>query len=121
METREMTCIVCPMGCRLSVKREGDEITVTGNTCPRGDKYARQEFTNPMRTVTSSVFVRGGKMPLCSVKTRDTISKASIPEALSAIRACVIDAPVKIGDVVIRDICGSGADLVATRNVPRAE
>ena len=82
METREMTCIGCPMGCRLSVKREGDEITVTCNTCPRGDKYARQEFTNPMRTVTSSVFVRGGKMPLCSVKTRDTISKASIPEAL---------------------------------------
>ena len=112
METREMTCIVCPMGCRLSVKREGNEITVTGNTCPRGDKYARQEFTNPMRTVTSSVFVRGGKMPLCSVKTRDTISKASIPERQRDTRMRDRRAG-QDSDVVIRDICGSGVDLVA--------
>lgn len=121
MEIREMTCIVCPMGCRLTVTSDGGELKVAGNTCPRGEKYARQEFTNPMRTVTSSVFVSGGRMPLCSVKTGGVIPKSLIPEALEAIRACRIEAPVHIGDVVISDICKTGVDLVATRNVERAE
>ena len=120
METREMTCIVCPMGCRLTVTNDGGELTVKGNTCPRGAKYAQQEFTNPMRTVTSSVFVSGGRLPLCSVKTQGVIPKAQIPEALRAIRACRVEAPVGIGDVVIRDICGTGVDLVATRSVEKA-
>ena len=108
METREMTCIVCPMGCRLTVTRDGDDIGVTGNTCPRGAKYAHQEFINPMRTVTSSVFVSGGKLNMCSVKTANVIPKSMIPQALKAIR-----------DVVIKDICSTGVDLVATRNVDK--
>ncbi len=119
MEIREMTCIVCPMGCRLSVTRDGDDIKVEGNTCPRGAKYAHQEFTNPMRTVTSSVFVSGGKLAMCSVKTANVIPKSVIPDALKAIRACHIEAPVAIGDVVISNICNTGVDLVATRNVDK--
>ena len=119
METREMTCIVCPMGCRLTVTRDGDDINVTGNNCPRGAKYAHQEFINPMRTVTSSVFVSGGKLTMCSVKTANVIPKSMIPQALKAIRACRIEAPVAIGDVVIKDICSTGVDLVATRNVDK--
>ena len=114
METREMTCIVCPMGCRLTVTKDGENIKVTGNTCPRGEKYARQEFTNPMRTVTSSVFVDGGKISMCSVKTKDTISKSIIPQVLREIRATRVKAPVSIGDVIIPNVCGSGVDIVAT-------
>ena len=117
MEKREMTCIVCPMGCHLTVTIDGEDIKVSGNTCPRGDKYARQEVTNPMRTVTSSVFVSGGKIAMCSVKTKDTVSKAIIPDVLKCIRSTRITAPVEIGDVIIKDVCGSGVDIVATRNV----
>ena len=116
---REMICICCPMGCRLTVEKTADGYSVTGNTCPRGAKYAHQEFINPMRTVTSSVFVSGGKLNMCSVKTANVIPKSMIPQALKAIRACRIEAPVAIGDVVIKDICSTGVDLVATRNVDK--
>lgn len=118
METREMVCIVCPMGCHLTVTRGDDgAVSVTGNTCRRGETYGAQEFTNPMRVVTSSVFVDGGQMPLASVKTRSTVPKAKIGEVLSALTQVRLTAPVNIGDVVAPNVAGTGVDVVATRRV----
>lgn len=116
----EMTCIVCPMGCRLTVETVDGKYAVRGNGCRRGADYAVQEATNPMRTLTSLVKVMGGAEPLCPVKTSAPIPKAMIGAALRAVKAARADAPVKIGDVIIKDIAGTGADLVATANRGRA-
>ncbi len=115
----ELTCIVCPMGCRMTAEKSGGVIKVSGNTCKRGEKYAIQEMTCPMRTLTSLVKVRGGEGPLCPVKTADAIPKAMIDAALEAVRGVCIDAPVRIGDVVIPNIAGTGVDLIATANRAR--
>ena len=112
----ELTCIVCPMGCRLTVEKVGEEIRVSGHTCKRGEKYAIQETTCPMRTLTSLVRVVGGEGPLCPVKTANVIPKALIGDALKEVKAAHVEAPVKIGDVIIANIAGTGVDLVAAAN-----
>lgn len=120
METRNLTCINCPMGCSLTVSMEnGEVLSVTGNTCPRGEAYARKEVTNPTRIVTSSVYVDGAKngAHTVSVKTKTDIPKGKIFEVTEAIRLFRATAPVKIGDVLMEDVAGTGVQLIATRNV----
>lgn len=114
--TTEMICIRCPMGCHLRVTKAGESCSVEGNTCPRGREYGIQEVTCPTRVVTSSVRVQNGRRPVCSVKTAQAVPKARIADVLAAIRTLNIDAPVAIGQVVCRDIAGTGVDLVATAN-----
>ena len=114
MKNYELTCIVCPMGCRVTVETEGAQTRVSGNQCKRGEAYCRQEVACPVRTVTSLVAVEGGELPLCPVKTAQAVPKAKVPEVLAALRALRVEAPVAIGDVLLRDIAGTGVDLVAT-------
>ena len=119
METRELTCIGCPMGCALKVELEGGQIlNVTGNTCKRGDVYARKEVTHPTRIVTSSVYVTGGAIPMVSVKTKEDIPKEKIMDIMKTLENVKVSAPVKIGDIVLKDAAGTGVDIVATKNVP---
>lgn len=121
MEKKELICIGCPMGCRLTVETEGDQIlSVSGNTCPRGDAYARKELTNPTRIVTSSVCVRGGVLPAASVKTESDIPKGKIKDCMKALKGVTIEAPVHIGDIVVYDVAGTGVNVIATRNVGAA-
>lgn len=118
METKNLTCIGCPLGCSLTVEMENGEVTsVTGNTCKRGDVYARKEVTNPTRIVTSSVKVNGGKLKMVSCKTKEDIPKGKIFEVSQALASVVVEAPVKIGDVVLANVAGTGVDVVATKNV----
>ena len=118
MEKRELTCIGCPMGCQITVELEGTEIlSVKGNTCAIGDKYARNEVIHPERSVTSTVVVDGGDKPRCSVKTAGNIPKDKIAECMKAIDAVRVNAPVKIGDVIIENVLGTGVNVVATRNI----
>ena len=100
--TRELTCIGCPMGCPLTVTMEaGEVISVTGNTCKRGDIYARKEVTNPTRIVTSTVRVTGGDADMVSVKTKEDIPKGKIFECVKALKTVEVPAPVHIGDVLL--------------------
>ena len=117
---REMTCIVCPMGCLMTVRSEGDNIIVTGNTCIRGKIYGEQELLRPMRTVTASVSVVGGNMPLLSVKTKEAVPKDSIDAILSAIYATKAVAPVEIGTVIVSNVANTGVDVTATRHIDKA-
>lgn len=120
MEKRELTCIGCPMGCQITVTLDGGEVkNVEGNTCRKGDQYARAEVTHPVRVVTSSVPAEGGEIAQVSVKTAGDIPKESIAAIMEALRDVRVTAPVRIGDVIVRDICGTGVDIVATRNVER--
>ena len=118
MSTRELTCIGCPLGCALTVTMDGDTVSsVTGNTCPRGDAYARKEVTNPTRIVTSTVRVNGGVCPMVNVKTASDMRKDKIFACTEALKDVVATAPVKIGDVLLANVAGTGVDIVAARNV----
>ena len=118
MEKRELTCIGCPLGCALTVEMNGDErVSVTGNTCKRGDDYARKEVTNPTRIVTSSVKVEGGVLAAVSVKTKEDIPKGKIFDCVTALKDVCVKAPVSIGDVVLANVAGTGVDVIATKNV----
>lgn len=120
MEVKSLTCINCPMGCALTIEMNGDEvISVTGNTCSRGDVYARKELTNPTRIVTSTVKVVGGKSDMVSVKTREDIPKGKIFECVRELKDVQIQAPVHIGDVIAANVADTGIDVVATRNVDK--
>jgi len=105
------------MGCRLSVELDaGRIISVTGNTCKRGEEYAQSEVINPVRVVTTTVMVRNGQSRTISVKTRTGISKNKVFDCMMALKGVTIEAPVVIGDVIAADIAGTGVDIVATSN-----
>ena len=122
MEKRELTCIGCPLGCSLSVTIENGSVTeVTGNTCPRGDAYARKEVTNPTRIVTSTVTVSSGKSPTVSCKTEHDVPKGKIFDVIDALKEICVPAPVRIGDVLLADAAGTGVAIVATKDVAASE
>ncbi len=121
MEKRELICIGCPLGCMLTVEIEEKTIlSVSGNTCVRGDRYARKEVTNPTRIVTSTLRVNGGDRPVVPVKTREDIPKEKIFECMEALQGVCVKAPVKTGDVLIENIAGTGVDIIATKDVAAA-
>ena len=118
MENRDLICIGCPLGCPLTVTIENGAVTeVKGNTCPKGDAYARKEVTNPTRIVTSTVVVEGGVAPMVSCKTAADIPKGKIFDVTEALKDVKAQAPVAIGDVLLADVAGTGVDIVATKNV----
>ena len=118
MSERELICIGCPMGCPIVVKMEdGKVVSVTGNTCPRGEAYARKEVTDPTRIVTTTVRVADGKVPMIKVKTEHDISKDKIFDCIAALRGVTIKAPVHIGDIVLENVAGTGVNIVAAGNV----
>ena len=114
MTVKELVCINCPMGCRLTCTIEDGKVTsVKGNTCGRGKKYAETECVDPVRTVTTLVRISGTDEPL-PVKTSSPISKAKIMDCVTEARNAVVTAPVSIGDVIIANVAGTGSDLIAT-------
>ena len=118
MTERMLTCIRCPLGCQLTVLVDDTgNVTVTGNTCPRGAAYGEEEVTHPVRTVTASVRVTGGELRCCSVKTAGDIPKDKIFEVMKEIHAVQLVAPGEIGQTVIEDVAGTGIAVVATRSV----
>ena len=118
METRELTCIGCPMGCQLTVTLEnGSVVNVSGNSCKIGDTYARKELTAPTRIVTSTVAIQGGSAHRLPVKTASDIPKDKIFNIMDEIRHTTVSAPIKIGDVVIPNVAGTGVDVIATKDI----
>ncbi len=113
---KELICIVCPKGCHLRVD-EADNYRVEGNGCARGEVYGREELTNPTRTITSTVRIHGATYERCPVKTNAPIPKALIADAMRLLNEVDLQAPVRVGEVVIADVCGTGVAFVATRNM----
>lgn len=112
---KHFICVSCPVGCELEVAMEdGVAVEVSGNTCKRGIEYGIDEATDPKRVVTSLVNVAGEQMP-CSVRTNQAIPKRLIPDCVAALRGVELTPPVKIGDIVLADVCGTGADVIATK------
>ncbi len=111
--TRELTCIVCPRGCQLKAELEdGRVVSVTGQICPRGKRYAEEECTHPMRTVTSTVRLSNGGV--LSVKTKRAIPKENVFDCMKRINGVVAKLPIKAGDIIIGDIFDT--DIIATED-----
>lgn len=113
---KTLICIGCPQGCRLNVTVDGDNVDVRGYKCKRGLDYARQEAIHPVRTLTTTVLVEGRKRPL-PVRTREPIPKELLFKAMKQLATIKVKPPVKIGDVVLSDILGTGVDVIATDNM----
>lgn len=118
MSTRNLTCIGCPMGCQLTAELAGGKVvSVRGNTCARGEAYARKECAHPARTVTGTVRCEGGVLPVVSVRTADEVPKEKVFDVARALGAVTVRAPLHIGDVVLADAAGTGVAVVATKEV----
>lgn len=112
---KKMICIICPRGCELTASIDGDDITVSGNVCKRGEAYAKAECTNPLRTLTSIVRVNNRTDTMVSVKSNAGVPKAKMAEIMEIIRKTAVNAPVKEGDVILENIYG--ADIIASKTI----
>lgn len=121
MRRIKVTCIVCPIGCEIWVTIRGDSIKVEGNACPRGEAYAIKEATNPQRILMTVVLVEGGHLPTVSIKTTGPIPKKLVRRAIRALARLRLKAPIKRGDIVVRNLLGLGVDVVATRTVHKLQ
>lgn len=124
IETLQFNCTTCPTECLLTVEVERDANgaveavrSVTGNSCPRGDKFAHQELTCPMRVLTTTVAVSGGDETLLPVRTAEAIPLALHAQAMELIRGLVVKAPIRMGDVVLEDLLHTGIDLIASMDI----
>ena len=112
---RNLTCIICPKGCGLRAEITDNGVQVSGNTCPKGAEYAVNECTNPVRTVTATVRVANRENTMVSVKTVDPVPKGEMLHIMALLRKTAVNAPVKIGDMVLRDVCGT--NVVITKDM----
>lgn len=113
---QELICIVCPMGCHLEVDIE-QNYSVLGNQCKRGIAYAKKELTHPTRTITSTVRIKNGMYNRIPVKTDQEISKKVIFEVMHLLDDICLTSPVKLGDIVLRDVLGTGVNIISTRSM----
>lgn len=117
MTEKNMICVACPLGCQLTVTLDGNEVVfVTGNTCKRGDAYARTEITCPTRSLTTTVKCEGGMHPVVPVKSSVPVPKDKLLECMKVINSVTVQAPVLVGQVIIHNILGTEAHIVATNN-----
>lgn len=115
VDEREFICIICPIGCSIKVYRALDDIKIEGALCPRGINYVKQEILDPKRVVVSVIRVKNGDLPVVSIKTDIPVSKKCIDKIMRLTALIEVEAPIKIGQVIAKDICG--ANLIATREV----
>lgn len=115
-EMKEVICTCCPQGCHLQVD-EANDYKVTGNGCPNGIAYGKEELTHPTRIITSTVRAEGCLHSRCPVKTSKPVPKGQMAEVVAALDSVVLHAPIHVGDVVLTDVCGTGADIVTCRDI----
>ena len=113
---KELVCIVCPKGCRLHVDEENG-YAVTGNSCPRGAEYGRNEIKNPTRVLTSTVKLTGGMYRRCPVKTDRAVPKGKLMEIMRALNSVELISPVKIGQIALENAAGTGVNVIVTKNL----
>lgn len=127
IETLKFNCTTCPSECLLTVEVERDadgvaEVrSVAGNSCPRGDKFAHQELICPMRVLTTTVAVSGGEEALLPVRTAEAIPLALHAQVMTLIRGLVVNAPIRMGDIVLENLLDTNINLIASMNIDRAQ
>ena len=111
-------CILCPIGCEIKVNKEKISI-IEGAKCKKGIEYSKNEIINPTRTITTSILVKNGNLPLVSIKTSKPIPKQKINQILDIIKNKSVSAPIKIGDIIIKNILDTGSDIIATKSIEK--
>ncbi len=118
--SKEIRCIVCPTGCFVHVENISGELVIEGHSCKRGEVYAREEFISPKRILTTTMRVENGFLPLIPVRSDKPIPKERLGEALKQIAFTKIKAPIKMGDVLLKDILGLEVNVIASRDLIKA-
>jgi len=120
MPEKEITCIVCPIGCKILVKSDGKKVDhIQGYNCKRGVEYATNEALDPKRMLTSSVLVENGEWPLLSVKTSQPVPKEKIYSVLDEIKKIHVKAPIKRGTVISKNVAGINIDIISTKTIKK--
>jgi len=117
----DYTCIACPLGCRVSVHKVDGKYEVSGYQCKRGEEYALKEHTHPERVLTATVRVEGAPIPLLPVRTNAPVPKAKLFECMRALAGVRAHAPIELGQLIVKDLCDTGADVIATRWLKRGK
>ena len=112
-----LVCINCPRGCKLEVENINGETKVTGNFCPRGEKYAISELTNPLRTLTTTIAIKSSKYERLPVISSSPLPKAKVIEAIKALKNVEVEAPINMGDVIVKNIIGLDVDIIASKSI----
>ncbi|MCJ7575803.1 MAG: DUF1667 domain-containing protein [Dehalococcoidia bacterium] len=119
-EKKHFVCVVCPVGCEIDVVHDGSKIiSMEGNKCEKSEEFARQELIEPMRILTTTVRIQGSRWPVIPVRTDKPVPKRLFPRIMRQLRPIKLQAPVNMLDVVVRDVLHTGANVVATRTMPR--
>ncbi|MHB1314666.1 MAG: DUF1667 domain-containing protein [Christensenellales bacterium] len=117
---RKIICTSCPNGCEMAVAVENGAVTnVKGNTCLRGEEYARNEIENPKRMLTTTMKVVNGTHPLLPVRTRSPIPKVMLFDCMALMNATVVEAPIESGETILANILQTGIDVIATKSISR--
>lgn len=114
---KDMTCIVCPMGCFLEVEIEDGSYTITGNRCKRGEEYAIKELISPMRVLTSTVRLKNSYIKKLPVRTDGVIPKSLMFECVKLLKTIEVEAPVKMGDIIFPNILNTGVNVISSRSI----
>ncbi|MEN6386965.1 MAG: DUF1667 domain-containing protein [Phycisphaerales bacterium] len=117
MNNNEMICIVCPMGCHMTISREESILKIEGNQCDRGKKYATDEMTNPLRTVTSSIRIFGASITRLPVKTEKPVPKDKMFALMTELKKVQVHAPVKTGDIILNNAANTGVNIISTKSI----
>jgi len=119
-EKKHFVCVVCPMGCEIDVVHDGSKIiSMEGNKCEKSEEFVSQELIEPMRILTTTVRIQGSRWPVIPVRTDKAVPKRLFPRIIRQLRDIKLRAPVNILDVVVKDVLRTGADIIATRTMPR--
>lgn len=122
MGAQEITCIICPVGCKAKVTlREGEVVEIKGLECPRGEEYVVQEVKDPRRDFFTTVRIKGAKTNVLPVRSTAPLPKQKLLECARELAGVEVEAPVKLGEVVVKNVLGLGIDIIATRDLPRAK
>jgi len=122
MELNKVICTICPKGCNINVEIDKGQIKgIDGYSCKRGAEYVAAEYINPVRTLTTTVRVHGGTHPVAPVKSQKPVPKEVLLKCMEEINKCTIHAPVKIGDIIISNILGTGTNIIATCNMDKVD
>ena len=118
MMKKDIICTVCPMGCVITVEGENGKIdSISGFTCQRGRTYAENEFISPVRILTSTAKLTGAQSPLVAVRSKTPVPKDKLFDCMAEIRKLTVSAPVKRGDVLVENVCGTGVDIVSSADI----
>lgn len=120
MRTHEFTCIVCPLSCHIELAEEhGEILEIRGHICKQGEKYATEEFRNPVRMLTTTISIEGGILPVLPVRSREPLPKHLMKQCVRELSAMKTSAPIKCGDIICENILNTGVTIIASRDMPR--